>query len=279
MKKRKIFLWLSLVMVMLFGLNGTSYSGTVPVPDPCGPVPTSCTLYDSSGNPSAFTIETFPEGGVWPIPGSNGFQWRYKINSSIPGIKSIAILAPHCCPANNYSGGTGIKLPGQGAVTGFGAGNFQDWVIMLNPLSSTPDFYSEKNVPSQRTSIQVKTTDKIYYCTAIAGPACPNEQTIIAASTFEVIQMDNGDTVCLNKNPNYPCPIAVYCPGEENAGQELPSKPIDQVLQANVQSSTGFEPVFYAGVPEQACPKIFLRSAPDSQESTWVCSGGRCYYR
>jgi hypothetical protein len=288
MNKKKTFLWFSLAVVVVFGFYGAGNSTCppVPVPDACGPVPTSCILYDACGNNSGFTLEVFPEGGLWPILRNGKYQWRYKINGNIIGIKSIATLAPHCCPANNYStGGTAIYQPGAGdLLTKFGVGNFQDWVVMLSTdTGTTPPgyyFYSEKLVPTQRTSLQVKTSTATYYCPAIAGPSCPNELTTIAASTFERIQMDNGDDVCLSKNPNFPCKIAVDC----ISGNELLSLPIDQVLQANFQlpgteGSGLFEPIFYAGVPEQACPLVFLRSCVGCENSTWVCSGGRCYYR
>jgi hypothetical protein len=283
---KKIF-WLGFIIMTASFLIFSSYCiAGVPVPDPCGPVPTSCKLYDSAGNDSGFSIEIFPEGGIWPIPVENRYKWRYKIIGNIEVIKSIATLAPHCCLSNNYStGGTALYPPGVGdLITKFGVGNFQDWVVMLSMDSGTTPpgyyYYSGQLVPSQRTTIQVKTGLKTYYCAAIAGPSCPNELTTIASSTFERIQMDNGDDVCLSKNPNFPCPVAVDC----ITGIQLPSAPIEQVLQANYQlpgteGSGNFEPILYAGVPEQACPKIFLRSCIDCENSTWVCSGGRCYYR
>jgi len=100
----------------------------------------------------------------------------------------------------------------------------------------------------------------------------------------QVIQMDNGDKICLIPDLESICPIAVNC----DTNVPLNSADISLVLKATRLGSPPAAmttrsvvpsqvPIGYAGVPEQACPKIFLRASPDMGAS-WVCIGGQCYY-
>jgi hypothetical protein len=102
--------------------------------------------------------------------------------------------------------------------------------------------------------------------------------------TRQVIQMDNGDKICLIPNPvapYSPCPIVVDCDTEE----PLNSENINRVLTATPlfspcpECGTSDIWVGYAGVPDQACPKIVLRAADTSLGATWVVIGGRVYYK
>jgi len=281
---------LAVLTVLGFYLPGLLRAADCPEPK------LTCTLFDLKGNRTGYSVQIDPmPPGEWPQCESTGkCKWDYKLIGFglYDKILQINTLAPDCCPQIEYSFGltdTGGKIYPLGAgvpITFFGYGNFQDWAISL-PLSSAPNFsfYSDQYVPSRKTSIQVNAWLKghflpeMFFCKEIAGPACPDPLTTIAASTSETIAMDNGITVCLAKHPNSKCPIVVDCNDAANGIlTELRWRPIQEVLGA--KGLTNYEPIYFGGVPGQDCPKIFLRTQATSGTSSWICTGsGRCYYQ
>jgi hypothetical protein len=97
----------------------------------------------------------------------------------------------------------------------------------------------------------------------------------------QVIQMDNGDKICLILEEGSDCPIAYGWSITTNDCALIPllSADISRVLTATPLDGDDAISVNYAGVPEQACPKIVLRAADTSLGATWVCVGGRCFYK
>ena len=201
--------WIFLIFIFLIGI--IVFYGTGPVNAQCPPVPTACNLYDAKGSLTGYSLEILPENNVWPIPDSAGLKWLYKLNG-LNSIQPNGYLAPNCCPATTYKtdGGAQVLEPGLGdPTTKFGLGDYQDWVIRLAAVSGQPQYYyfTDKLVPNQKTTVQIKSGNNLYYCKAIAGPGCPGEWTSIAVATNETITLDNGDVVCLKRHPLYPCPI------------------------------------------------------------------------
>jgi hypothetical protein len=293
--KRKmaiIFSSLALLTVLVFYLPGLARAADSPG------VPESCTLVNIFGKEiSGYTLELAPNS-----PSVNGalYKWEYLLHGlDKKYVIQMNTLAPVCSPPPPipYSTDPGGKVynPGAGVpLTFFGYGDFQDYAISFPVKNvSSYSFYSNQSSPPQKTSIQINSLKGMFFCKEIAGPSCPNPLITSAASTFEEIQVNNnGDRVCLKKDPNFPCPVAVCCKDDESCteGAPLQSADISEVLKAvpievspceYCEGSRSITPtpltVGFAGVPEQACPKIILSVAGEG--ATWVCVGGKCFYK
>jgi hypothetical protein len=303
--KRKttiIYSSLTLLMVLPFYLPGLDRAADGQE------VPTKCTLYDFCNKPTGYSLEIAPNANKkWPYLENGLNKWAYKLNGlDKKYVLQMNTLAPVCTPPIAYSTDSGGKVynPGAGVpLTFFGYGDFQDYAVSFPVKNGSPySFSSNHSSPPQKTSFQINSLKGMFFCKEIAGPSCPNPLITSAASTFEEIYVNNNnDRVCLKKDPNFPCPVAVCCEGDESCTpapgetERLPSKSIDQILNAAPlyriiveESGYGDEsdpsvfpgeplPVGYGGVPEQACPKIVLSVA--SVGKTWVCVGGTCFYR
>jgi hypothetical protein len=124
-------------------------------------------------------------------------------------------------------------------------------------------------------SLALLTVLGFYLPGLVRADGCPTPGSVL---NREVIRMDNGDTICLvpDEDCNNPCPTVVDC----GSGLPLNSNWIENVLTATpVGGEGGSSPVGYAGTPGQTCPKIVLRAADVSLGATWVCVGGKCFYR
>jgi hypothetical protein len=271
MGKKVFFIFPIMASVFIFYAIG-------PANAQCPPPPTSCLLIDSKGSTTPYSLEIYPENNLWPILDvtTNRYNWRYKLNG-LNSINQMLFLVPDCCPKTNYYVDSGGQIPtpiGSGdPTTKFGFGIYDDWVVRLASVAGQPTyyFYTDKLVPEKKTSAQIKVGNNIYYCQGgIAGPACPGEFAGILNTSMQQLDLDNGAKICLKKNPLDPCPFPVDC--ATGAAKEL--KPIQDMLQGNY--GTGYEPIHFAGAPGQECPLVMLRSALDSEHSTWVCTPRGC---
>jgi hypothetical protein len=300
MKRKTAIIFSSLALLTVLGFY---LPGLIRAADSQG-VPTSCTLVDLFNKSTGYSLAIAPNASnEWPYLENGQYKWAYQLNGlDKKYVIQMNTLAP-VCPTSTYSTfGGKVYNPGAGVpLTFFGYGDFQDYAVSLPVKNGSPySFYSNQLPPPQKTSFQINSLKGMFFCKEIAGPSCPNPLITTAASTFGEIQMDNGDRVCLKKDPNFPCPIAYCCDDDSTCspgpGQMLLSKSIDQVLTAiplvdggggGFRSEctecegggTGPLPVGYAGVPEQACPQIFLRALDTNLGATWVCVGGKCFYR
>jgi hypothetical protein len=167
--------------------------------------PMSCNFVTGNGGSTTITASAIPDSsGNFPITatdpttGAPVYVWAYHVTGASPN--QLNALEAVCPKDNGYkilSGGQ-VLAPGSGdPTTGFGAGDFQDWVVRMAAQQGSGayglpagsySFTTTRNGDTKNTSMAIKLSNQTYYCPNIAGPSC--FQAEVGAETDK--------TICVN---------------------------------------------------------------------------------
>lgn len=167
-----------------------------------GTLTETCDFVDANGTPSGLSLSVLRDyQGNWPFSSGTGTGsnlWTYEIKGPLSGINQLTALETVCSspmPELGYSVPSGgqVIAPGLGdPTTGYGIGNWQEYVVRL---AAAPDgnpahygFYTTIAGGFRNTSMQVKMGKALYYCRNIIGPEC--YQPKIATTTTQKIQLN-----------------------------------------------------------------------------------------
>ncbi len=259
------------------------FAGTAVTAQTCDSYPpTTCAFVDVNGVPSVWSLALSPGSPAKVACASDAakdcYKWTYLLTGDPSGINQAVTLAPSCCPEVSYSAAQVIGLGAGDPTTGFGAGNFQNYVVRLAPSATstgmTYSFTSDKLMPGRRTTVQIKAGKNLYYCRDIKGPACPGcpPDITIPINITECKNLE-GIPVKVERNFStwcaehvYQCDIGdVHC-----TGNCLELTPMSSTIDGQhfIQCTTGDG--------NQRCPECIVFSASSPGCYTYS-SGGRTY--